>query len=87
LSIDYSSERAVENSNFVSGCLEKARFIADNEKSQWEPVTEIQWLGIQVNFKNKTYSVSEKRIKSLLTSLENIFRHSARVTAKELYLV
>ena len=68
----------------MSNSLEKSGIIANNQKSQWEPMTEIQWLGIQVDFKSKTYSISEKRIQSLLTSLENIFQHPTRVTAREL---
>ena len=87
LSIEYVREKARENSKFVSKSLDKSGFIVNNPKSQWEPVTEIQWLGIQVDFKSKTYAISEKSIQSLLNSLENIFQHPTRVTARELFRV
>uniref|UniRef100_A0A7M5XH70 Reverse transcriptase domain-containing protein n=1 Tax=Clytia hemisphaerica TaxID=252671 RepID=A0A7M5XH70_9CNID len=87
LSIEYAREKAKENAVFVKGSLDKSGFIVNEEKSQWEPLTKIQWLGIQVDFENKTYSISEKRIASLLKSLEVIFDNPTRTSARQLSCV
>ena len=87
LSVDYSKPKAKENSIFVAGSLQKSGFITNEEKSEWEPVTRIQWLGIQVDFENKTYTISEKRIISLIKSLEDIFDHPTRTSARQLSCV
>ena len=52
LSVDYSEQKAKENSIFVARSLQKSGFIANEDKSQWEPVTKIQWLGIALRISN-----------------------------------
>ena len=82
-SIDYLYERALKNSDFVRESIKNSGFIENSEKSQWIPLTSLEWLGIILDLKTKTYSISEKRITSILVALEKIF-NTSYVTARQL---
>ena len=85
LSIEYTQqEQAIKNSKFVKKSLKCSGFIANHEKSQWEPTKVIQWLGVIIDFEDKVYKISEKRIQSIQNSIEFILSHPSRVTARQL---
>ena len=42
--------------------LELSGFVANAEKSAWEPVQMIEWLGFVWNLKNCTLEIPEKKI-------------------------
>ncbi len=59
-------------SSFVRASLLKAGFIANSEKSHWDPVQVIVWLGWEINTREYVIRVKEKRIKKLISGIEKI---------------
>ena len=84
LSIEYDENQAKKNSKFVQKSLHSAGFVENIEKSEWKPKTSIEWLGVVLDFTNKTYKISDRRICSIVSSLENIFSSPTRVSARQL---
>ena len=84
LSIDFDKDQAIKNSKFVKGSISEAGFIANNEKSQWDPAKVIQWLGVVIDFEQNIFAISEKRIHSALKSIETILNSPNRITARQL---
>ena len=84
LAIDYSQTKASSNSQFVRDTLDCAGFLSNQEKSEWVPKNTIEWLGIRVDFTNKTYHISDNRIFSALNSIHKILNHPSHTSARKL---
>jgi len=63
-------------SHFVEDSLRKSGFIVNKEKSIWQPTQKITWLGIEVDLKEKLYTITENRILSILDTLNSLFLNS-----------
>ena len=87
LAIEYSKEKATQNSSFVKNSLQLSGFVDNSEKSQWDPLTRVEWLGTVIDFENKTYSITEQRIDSLLDSINSILKSPSFVSARKLACV
>ena len=59
-------------SNFVRASIEESGFIANEEKSIWEPTQIMNWLGLVINTYNFTLQISQKRIDKALQKIERI---------------
>ena len=64
-----SYARAKVDAKFVRSSLEKAGFIINNEKSVWDPVANITWLGVSFDSTSGYFSISQKRVKALKEAL------------------
>ena len=64
-----SYKESLKNSEFVRNSLCKAGFIANEDKSVWEPSQELTWLGLTLNCETNIIRVTEKRISSIENSL------------------
>ena len=63
---------AEENARFVLNTLERAGLMVNFEKSVWEPVQKLTWLGINVNTIEGVYTITERRIEKCIAHLESI---------------
>ena len=70
------------NSRFVKETLQKAGFVINKEKSEWGQ-KRIIWLGVEIDFEENFYAITEKRINSMLKVIENILC-SPLTTARKL---
>ena len=69
---------------FFKESLGFAGFIVNIEMSQWDPKTNLEWLGVILNFEEKTYKISTRRIDSILSSLQKkILSVPSKVTARQ----
>jgi len=71
-------------SHFVEDSLLKSGFIVNKEKSIWQPTQKITWLGIEVDLKEKLYTITENRILSILDTLNLIILKLPYTTARQL---
>ena len=72
----------------VKGDLLKCGFFINEEKSLWEPMHIISWLGIALNSRCNRISVTEKRINKLKKGIEFLKQcEDSSVRAKELEAV
>jgi hypothetical protein len=62
----------------VHADLLKGGFIVNELKSHWEPVQEITWLGYVINNSVKTIRATEKRIRKLVFSIDEILDPKCR---------
>ena len=60
-----------------------AGLVINREKSEWNPLKCLTWLGVTVNLINKTYQITEERVLSLLNSINYILK-SPYTTARNL---
>ena len=70
--------KAFRSSEFVRNSLAKSGFVVNQEKSAWYPITNMTWLGINLDFDNKKFSISTtvtKIIQSLLYTTIQLFEH------------
>ena len=66
----------------------KCGFVINEEKSLWEPIQTISWLGIVLNSRCNRVSVTEKRISKLKKGIEFLKQcEDSSVKAKELEAV
>ena len=72
------------NSNLVRESLEKSGFLANVTKSVWEPTQNITWLGVTVDLREGSLCISEKRVKSLLETVNKIIDVLPYVSARQL---
>ena len=72
------------DSNLVRGSLAYSGFIANVEKSHWDPCQELTWLGNTVDLQKGTFTVSKKRVDSLFSSLEVISQKLPFTSARKL---
>ena len=77
--------KAKQDSKAVLDTLEKAGLMVNFEKSVWDPVQKLTWLGITVDTITGIYSITEKRINKCISHLHSILMFplvSARKLAK-----
>ena len=58
----------------MRGLLGNTGFLANEEKSEWEPTQNMTCLGIELNTRENTYKVTEERIYSLLSSISKLLK-------------
>ena len=69
---------------FVRNSLEKAGFVINYDKSIWEPVQKLEWLGLFWDSEHFALSTPERRVGDLRRSLSELFSVLPRVTARKL---
>lgn len=71
-------------SKFVQDTLDKAGFLVNIEKSVFQPVQQLEWLGLVWNSIDFTLCIPERRIDDLKSSLECLLKLMPKVTARQL---
>lgn len=72
------------DSEFVKKSLIDAGFLINEEKSIFNPVQKLEWLGIVWNSVEFSLSIPERRISDLLRSIDEILKIFPNVTARQL---
>ncbi|VDH92658.1 Hypothetical predicted protein [Mytilus galloprovincialis] len=70
--------KIVEKDLLLSG------FIANTEKSVWEPVQVIEWLGFVWNFKDCTLEISTKKLRTLKEAISNLVEGNTHFTCRNI---
>ena len=83
LNIEDSLEQASTASHHTKGDLHAAGFIVAEEKTIWQPVQYIDWLGIRWNSVDGSISIVEKRVNKAKKSIKETIKKS-QTTAREL---
>ena len=71
------------SSRVVRVTLARAGFVANSEKSLWEPAQILEWLGLEINTQEFKIKVRVKRVEKLLGSITKL-KSAGRVTARQL---
>lgn len=77
--------KAIRNATYVKKTLEQSGFVANTEKSIWNPTSSMIWLGIHVDFCKNVFTITKKRITYLREDIEKALRKritSARKLSK-----
>ena len=69
---------------FVRNSLEEAGFVINYDKSIWEPVQKLEWLGLFWDSEQLSLYIPERRINDLRCCLEELFSYLPKVTARKL---
>ena len=69
---------------FVKNSLLKAGFVINLEKSIWEPVQKLEWLGLFWDSERFSLYIPDRRVDDLRCSLIELFSHLPKVTARKL---
>ena len=77
-----SLEGCKKSSEFVRVSLAKAGFVANSEKSSWEPSQCRQWVGLEINTRDFLIKAKGKRIGKILTAIAELVR-VGRVSARQ----
>ena len=72
----------IEQSDFVKKSLSDAGFLVNFEKSVFNPVTELEWLGIIWNSSDFSLSIPNRRIDELLSTLQHILEIFPKITVR-----
>ena len=64
--------------------LFKAGFIANDDKSIWEPKQLIKWLGFEWNLKNCTLEIPQKKFNTLKNCISNLVEGNLQLTCRNL---
>ena len=69
------------NSSVVHSDLLKSGFVPNEDKSQWEPIQIITWLGVILNTIDGSIKATDERIAKLCHDLETLstLQHPTRV--------
>ena len=76
-------EKTLAHSNFVKNVLKRSGFVANEDKSVWEPTKSLTWLGICVDLQRNIYFIHNDRIERILSFVEKILS-SAYVSPRQL---
>ncbi|XP_071148392.1 uncharacterized protein [Mytilus edulis] len=79
-----NKQEASECSSFVKASLLEAGFLINMDKSIFEPVQCLEWLGLVWNSSEFSISISDRRIKNTLTSLVDVLNNFPNFTARKL---
>ena len=79
-----SHKQCQENSIFVKSSLLKAGFLPNEEKSIWNPTQICEWLGIIFNAIDKTLSLPQERVFSLICSIDEVLKNFPFFTERAL---
>ena len=63
--------KAIRHSEFVRDTLERSGFVYNTEKSIWDPVKVMTWLGVQANFLENHFKITDKRINYIKEDIED----------------
>lgn len=58
--------------------LKQSGFLIAHEKCNWTPSVKLTWLGIEWDFSQSKICITEKRIKKLLGSIEDLFKNISK---------
>lgn len=58
------------HSKFVKNTLDRAGWVSNLKKSIWDPTTLMIWLGVQVDFQENVFRITDKRIRYLLEDID-----------------
>ncbi|CAC5391543.1 unnamed protein product [Mytilus coruscus] len=84
LGMGKNKQEASECSSFVKTSLLEAGFLINMDKSIFEPVQCLEWLGLVCDSSDFSISISERRIDNTLTSLFDILNNFPNFTARKL---
>ena len=76
-------EKTLAHSNFVKNVLKRSGFVANEDKSVWEPTKSLTWLGICVDLQRNIYFIHNDRIERILSFVDKILS-SAYVSPRQL---
>lgn len=87
--IDYSYERAKVASTITRNLVANSGFLANEDKSHWEPSRCMTWLGVRLDLIKNSYHITDTRIDSLLSTINFVLknpytsaRNLSRITGK-----
>ena len=83
IGISENARRSREIARTVRWSLSEAGFIVNDEKSVWEPVQLILWLGLLINTNPLSLKIAPKRITKLLSKLDNAMSQS-KISARQM---
>ena len=66
------------------GCITRAGFVINREKSVWEPTQLLDWLGITWNSALGTLKIVERRIVKIINTIDHIIEADLKVSARVL---
>ncbi|CAC5389809.1 unnamed protein product [Mytilus coruscus] len=84
LGMGKNKQEASECSSFVKTSLLEAGFLINMDKSIFEPVQCLEWLGLVWDSSDFSISISDRRIDNTLTSLVDILNNFPNFTARKL---
>ncbi|CAC5409729.1 unnamed protein product [Mytilus coruscus] len=84
LGMGKNKQEASECSSFVKTSLLEAGFLINMDKSIFEPVQCLEWLGLVWDSSDFSISISDRRIDNTLTSLVDISNNFPNFTARKL---
>ncbi|XP_063442628.1 uncharacterized protein LOC134722924 [Mytilus trossulus] len=84
LGMGKNKQEASECSSFVKTSLLEAGFLINREKSIFEPVQCLEWLGLVWNSSDFSISISDRRIENTLASLVDVLNNFPYFTARKL---
>ena len=70
--MEESFEKALVNSKRIRADLIAAGLIANDDKSNWEPVQILAWLGINIDSSSSTLTIPEKKIDNIIQGAQII---------------
>lgn len=73
-----------ENACFIKSSIEKSGFMLNNDKSIWEPVQKLEWLGLVWNANDYCLNIPDRRIDSVLNTLHVVINKFPFVVAREI---
>ncbi len=80
---------AKQHSMVVKDTLVKSGFVANSEKSVWEPTKQLTWIGISMDFQQNTLFIPRKRVDAILDKTTSLLkkpytspRHLAELVGK-----
>ncbi|VDI69108.1 Hypothetical predicted protein [Mytilus galloprovincialis] len=71
-------------SEFIKSSLELAEFLINEQKSIFDPVQRLEWLGLIWDSVNFSLAVSERRLNDAKESLDNILKKFPIISARQL---
>ena len=83
LGFGHSFEQALINSRRVKSDLKNAGFVENTQKSEWDPVEELIWLGVMIDLQQGIIYITKKRIESVISLIKGILIRP-RTTARKL---
>ena len=66
------------------GCITRAGFVINREKSVWEPTQLLDWLGITWNSALGTLKIVQRRIVKIINTIDHIIEADLKVSARVL---
>ena len=74
LGVEKSHNKAIESSSFVRKSLEMSGFVANSEKSIWDPTTALTWLGISLNLEKNYLFITDERVYAITVGIQTLLK-------------